>query len=220
MKTLAGLLYKYALPRHQTLDNLNLATFVKIRDDGEVRHKPGLSLADLELVKQAAEDGDAFAELVYADCYLGFRPTGFLTLDVSNYDPVEKAIRGGTKTEAGKNRIVTIPPKIQHIVDKYTEGKTEGPIFTDMDGNPLSIKAYRSGFYDLLDRLNIPNPIRDDGTHTLSPHSCRHTFATLMKAVNAPDKDKLALIGHTKVEMLQHYQDTHLDDLRRITDNL
>lgn len=220
MKTLAGLLYKYALPRHQTLDNLNLATFVTVRDDGEVRHKPGLSLAELELVKQAAEDGDAFAELVYADCYLGFRPTGFLTLDVSNYDPVEKAIRGGTKTEAGKNRIVTIPPKIQHIVDKYTKGKTEGPIFTDADGNPLSIKAYRSGFYDLLDRLNIPNPIRDDGTHTLSPHSCRHTFATLMKAVNAPDKDKLALIGHTKVEMLQHYQDTHLDDLRRITDNL
>lgn len=32
------------------------------------------------------------------------------------------------------------------------------------------------------------------------------------------DKDKLALIGHTSTEMLRHYQDVSLEDLRRITD--
>jgi integrase len=51
-------------------------------------------------------------------------------------------------------------------------------------------------------------------------HCFRHTFATLMKNVSAPDKDKLSLIGHTSTEMLRHYQDTDLDALRRITDAL
>ena len=54
----------------------------------------------------------------------------------------------------------------------------------------------------------------------LTPHSCRHTFATLLKDVPAPDKDKLRLIGHTSAEMLRHYQDVDVDSLRRITDAL
>jgi hypothetical protein len=38
-----------------------------------------------------------------------------------------------------------------------------------------------------------------------------------MKSVKTPEKDKLKLIGHTSVEMLQHYQDVDYDDLQRIT---
>ena len=53
-----------------------------------------------------------------------------------------------------------------------------------------------------------------------TPHSCRHTFATLLKDVAAPDKDKLELIGHTSTDMLRHYQDVDIDALRRITDAL
>ena len=56
--------------------------------------------------------------------------------------------------------------------------------------------------------------------HRYTPHSCRHTFATLLKDVPAPDKDKLRLIGHTSAEMLRHYQDVDVDSLRRITDAL
>lgn len=52
--------------------------------------------------------------------------------------------------------------------------------------------------------------------HRYTPHSCRHTFATLL----APDKDKLRLIGRTSAEMLRHYQDVDVDSLRRITDAL
>jgi len=51
-----------------------------------------------------------------------------------------------------------------------------------------------------------------------TPHSCRHTFSTLMKNVPGADKDKLSLIGHTSTEMLRHYQDIDLEGLRKITD--
>jgi site-specific recombinase XerC len=59
-----------------------------------------------------------------------------------------------------------------------------------------------------------------DGSHIYTPHSCRHTFATLMKNVEAPATDKQKLIGHSKFEMTAHYTHTDLQSLKKITDNL
>ena len=62
--------------------------------------------------------------------------------------------------------------------------------------------------------------LKEAGVPLRRPYQARHTFATLMKGVHAPDKDKLELIGHTSTEMLRHYQDVNIEDLRRITDAL
>lgn len=85
----------------------------------------------------------------------------------------------------------------------------------------MPIEVYREKFYAVLDACGIENPVTEVNgikRRKYTPHSCRHTFSTLMKNVQAPDKDKLALIGHTSTEMLRHYQDVDLDGLRRITD--
>ena len=87
----------------------------------------------------------------------------------------------------------------------------------------MPLRAYRAAFYAALDAAGIDNPTETTNgvsRRRYTPHSCRHTFATLLKAVQAPDKDKLELIGHTSTEMLRHYQDVSLADLRRITDAL
>lgn len=62
--------------------------------------------------------------------------------------------------------------------------------------------------------------MNDDDRHTYTPHFCRHTFATLMKRVDAASTDKLKLIGHTSDEMLRYYQDVPVEDLRKITDRI
>lgn len=56
--------------------------------------------------------------------------------------------------------------------------------------------------------------------HRLTPHSCRHTFATLLKRAHGSDADKLALIGHTSTDQLRDYQDVPVEDLRRIIDQI
>ena len=56
------------------------------------------------------------------------------------------------------------------------------------------------------------------GRHRLTPHSCRHTFAMLLKRTKGTDTDKLALIGHTSTEQLRDYQDVSFADLQAITD--
>ena len=75
-------------------------------------------------------------------------------------------------------------------------------------------------FYQALESCGIDNSTETrDGIayHKYTPHSCRHTFATLMKRVKGADKDKLDQ-DHTSTEMLRHYQDTSFSDLRKITD--
>jgi integrase len=221
MKTVCGLVYKYGIPRGYLPDKLNLADYLKVSgDDGA----GGTSLPDAYLDKIAQAVGKVpGADYVYAQCYLGFRPSEFLALDARDYDRKEKVLHGGAKTEAGKNRAVTVSPKIQGIVDALTRSKATGAIFCGSDGTQMDISAYRELFYSLLDALGLENPTYElDGKqrHTYTPHSCRHTFATLMKRVKASSKDKLELIGHSSEEMLHYYQDVNYDDLRKITDCL
>ena len=217
-KTALGLVYKYGIPRDAVPKDRNLAPFLRIRD-GSAGKKTGLSSEELEKVRKAAVSGDAMARMVLCHCYLGFRPTGFLALTVSDYNPDEKAFLGGIKTDAGIDRTVTVSPKIQPYVDEFLVAAAGGYVFGEA-GKTLGIKKYRTAFYDLLKRLGIDNPVDEEGRHRLTPHSCRHTFATLMKRVKAPDTDKLALIGHTSTDQLREYQDVPFEDLRAITDLL
>lgn len=217
MKAVCGLLYKYAIPRN--LASLNMGQYLVVNGEAGIG-KEGLPMDALDkLVKNV--DKVPYANYIVAECYLGFRPSELLELDVSSYDRTKKTLTGGAKTEAGKNRVVTISPKIQPIIDRLTENKIAGPIFCAEDGSQMPIEDYRAKFYEALDACKIENPITEiNGVkrRKYTPHSCRHTFSTLMKNVQAPDKDKLALIGHTSTEMLRHYQDVDIDGLRRITD--
>ena len=161
------------------------------------------------------------ADYVLCQCYLGFRPGELIALDAINYNRKERAFVGGSKTDAGRDRVVTVSPKIQPIVDRLMRDKVAGPVFCASDGSAMTIKAYRALFYQVLEACGIENPTEErDGIkrRKYTPHSCRHTFATLMKRVPGADKDKLELMGHTSTTMLRHYQDVNFDDLRRITD--
>lgn len=214
MKTCVGLIYKYGIPRGYFPRQLNLSEYLTVREEDGTG---GVGLPDyyLEKIRRAVGKVPG-ADLVYVHCYLGFRPAELLALRPADYDPKLRAFTGGAKTEAGKNRVVTVSPKIQGIVEGY-RGRCETRFFCGSNNEPLTIKAYRAQFYAVLDALSLPNPVVEQ-RHTYTPHSCRHTFATLMKRVDAASADKLKLIGHTSEEMLRYYQDVPVEDLRKITD--
>lgn len=216
MKAVCGLIYKYAIPRG--LARLNLGEYLRVggTDTGP---REGLPEGAVEALERA-QDTIPGADYVFCQCYLGYRPSELLTLDASQYDRKEKVFRWGMKTSAGKNRVVTISPKIQPIIDRLTANKIGGPIFCRQDGGEMPIAEYRELFYSVLDAIGVENPVNEFGYHRYTPHSCRHTFATLLKRVKGADKDKLELIGHTSEGMLRHYQDVDLEDLRKITDAL
>lgn len=218
MKACIGLIYKYAIPRG--LADINLGQYLYV--NGEAGSKDGLPM-DAVTALQKAVGSVPYADYVIAQCYLGFRPSELLALDVRSYDREQRAFTGGAKTDAGRDRLVTVSPKIQGIIDRLVADKISGPVFCAPDGGAMNIKAYREAFYAALDAVGVKNPVTvRDGMeyHKYTPHSCRHTFATMMKEIKAPDQDKLRLIGHTSTEMLRHYQDVDIEALRRITDSL
>lgn len=218
MKTVIGLVYKYGVPRGYFPEKLILSQYLRV---GGEAGAGGVGLPDSYVEKiRGAVDIVPGADLVIAQCYLGFRPSEFLALTDESYDAAVRTFTGGAKTAAGKNRVVTVSPRIQPIVDKYAAA-CKGQFFTAPDGSKLDLPEYRELFYSVLDALGLDNPlikVGDVERHTYTPHSCRHVFANLMKRASGSDKDKQALIGHTSSEMLRYYQDAPVDDLRKITD--
>ncbi|MCQ2558871.1 MAG: tyrosine-type recombinase/integrase, partial [Oscillospiraceae bacterium] len=222
MKALVGLVYKYGIPRGCIPENLNLSQFVRIGSSESAAHRE--SFTDVEIAKIKKAVGTVpYADVIYCMIYLGFRPSEFLSLQKSNYNSETQTIRAGAKTEAGKNRLVTISPKIQATFSGIVSSSPSEFIFCRPDGNPWDLKRFCSvAFYPALDAIGIENPIVEIAggveRHKYTPHTCRHTFSTLLKRVEAPVKDKLELIGHTSEEMLNYYQDVTVQDLRKVTD--
>lgn len=219
MKALGTLLYAYAIPRGYLPDKVDLAHYLFVGGaPGDPREE--FSAEEIEVIRQSI-GRVPYADYIYCQIYLGFRPHEFLTLEINRYNRQERCFVGGGKTEAGTDRTVTVSPKIQPIIDRLIDYRTSGPVFAGPDGAVIPDKRYREEcFYQALEKMGLPFPGPDGKERKLTPHCCRHSFATLMKSIDAPDKDKLELISHTSVRMLQHYQHTNFADLRRITDRL
>lgn len=216
MKALCGLLYKYGIPRNYIPRDRNLAQFLIITAQNSAR-KTGFSLEQVEQIRRAV-GVVPYADYILCMCYLGFRPSEFLALRLEDFNREQMFVVGGAKTEAGTNRTVTISPKIMPIVNRLAGNRTTGAMFPAPDGDHFNYNYFRTAiFYPTLEAIGIQNPVVN-GVRTFTPHCCRHTFATLMKAIDAPAADKLALIGHTDESMLRYYQDVNVDDLRKITD--
>lgn len=219
MRAVCGLVYKYGIPRKAIPDNLNLAPFLLIDGEATTRRE---AFTDIEIEKIKKACGIVpHAKDIYCLIYTGFRPSEFLALTADSYDKARNCLIGGGKTKAGTNRAVTISPKIEAFIrDSAASG---GFLFPDDKGSQWGLKDFtENAFYPALDAIGIENPIVEVGggkkRHRLTPHSCRHTFATLMKRVPGAAKDKQELIGHASAEMLMYYEDSTLEDKRKITD--
>lgn len=208
MKALGTSLWRYAM-EHDIVDR-NYAEYLYIQK-GEQEEKVAFSKEQLDTM-WANVDKVPNLKYVLVLCYTGMRLSEMLGAMTEDYVPEEGYFVTGIKTDAGKNRVITISPKIRRFFNDFGKGKH---LFTE-----LSAKKFRNDlYYPALQELDL-DPLKEDGTHINTPHICRHTFATLMKNVNAPATDKQKLIGHSKFEMTAHYTHTDLESLKKITDNL
>ena len=208
MKALATLLYKFAIQKDVVNKDYASFAYIDIVKVKERQHFTGEMIETLF----SASSYSVGARYILCLCYTGFRLEEFLELRRESYNAELHFFIGGSKTKAGRERTVTISPKIQPFVDSFLK---DGYIFSP-DGKKLSQKHFREKiFYPTLEELGIIP--KGEKTHTLTPHCCRHTFATLMKNVEAPAVDKQRLIGHSSEEMLKNYTHSNIIDLMKIT---
>ena len=215
MKTTAIQLFEYAMDDDQILKNP--ARKIDLREDDKKQRAP-ITEEELDKIENAFTS-EPYAKYVYALCYLGFRPTEFfsLTKDSYHFEEGTHYFIAGIKTKAGKNRAVTIPPKILPIVEERLNSDESYYLFPrkTSDGKYVQMgEAYfrKHVFKPMMSRLGIEGRV---------PYSARHTYANKIKRVQGADRDKASLIGHSDYETTKRlYQSTTLDERKVITDQL
>ena len=221
MKALGTLLYKMAaeLRVFGVNTETDFASLVWLpKEDSESRQP--FTLEELGKIKAGAASGIPGADWILAMCYTGFRPSEFLALKKADFDAEHWTLRGGAKTDAGKNRLVPVHPILRPIMAKRMLIPGEY-LFSHYPDKPTPINSFRQmDFYPALEAAGVQAVPNTREKPARTPYSARHTFATLMKAVDGSDRDKAALMGHTSYEMTLHYQHEDYDSLREIINRI
>ena len=185
VKMLAGMLFDYAM--EDDIANKNYAKLVKLPRTGKT-DKDIFNDVDIKNIEKAAAKEDEWANTILIMIYTGMRVGELLSLTKFNIDLDKNIITGGIKTDAGKDRIIPIHSKILPYIN-YWYNKN-GEYLVDVNGSTLKNKVdnYRRRFYyPALKKLKIEK---------LSPHSCRHTFSSLMNRVGADTVSTQKIVGH------------------------
>lgn len=208
-KALMTLLFNYAL--ENDIVHKNYAKFVTLPAADNTDTRDAYSDIEIATIEKAAKK-IPFADCILMLCYTGFRIQEFLTLTPFSYDRINKTLTGGMKTPTGKNRTIPIHPKIQKYVDKWISKNGKTLICKD-DGSPYKVKYFREEcYYSAIEQI--------DGVRRLSPHCCRHTFATMCHRAGVDPIEVRKLMGHKKYSMTAHYTHTDLERLKNAVNAL
>ena len=212
MKALGTMLFRMAMSND--IVNKNYAEGLVPRGEKQDQRQP-FSESELSKMWKIVGDPDYdykanHIDLVLILCYTGFRIEEFLSLKRGDYHEETDwcYFVGGLKTDAGKDRVVGISPKILPLVKRHIK---DGYIFSE-SGKKQSAKTFRTNiYYPALDAAGIQRKV---------PHCCRHTFATLMKNVDVSDKDKMAFIGHASMSQTIEYTHEDTEGIKKIANSI
>lgn len=197
-------LYSYSMERD--IVGKDYSKYLDIPSVGAKRPRSALTDTQFNRLAELASQGVPWADTALMLCYTGFRVSEFLSLTPSSYHPEEGGyLQGGTKTAAGKNRIVPVHPAIKGYLMLWLDrgGKT---IICDEKGEPVPGAKYREYFQSLMEQIGAPEA---------TPHWCRHTFATRLHKVGADPLTVKWLLGHsTQSDITAHYTHDTIDVLR------
>lgn len=221
MKCVAGLLWHYAYDKElidrDITQNLYTGKGIKTK-------RVPITEKELKIIKDAIGK-EQYADYVYAQCFLGFRPTEFLTLKKSDLSIEDHQLifTQGSKTDAGRNRKVPVPPVIGDIIAARMRQDCDY-LFPRMittrkekqfvGWSPMTHEYYNKHiFKPLMQKLGI--------AVGKTPYCARHTYSDKLKKAAGDDQTKASLMGHTDYAFTQSaYQSTSTDDLKTVAKSL
>lgn len=204
MKATASLIFKFAIAND--LVSQNYAEYIVLPKQEE-QEREHFSIEEIQKILLAV-DKVPYADYIAVLILTGMRPNEMFWLRQEDYHGTY--FIGGSKTEAGKNRLIPIPTIIQPMVKNIAGGHSDF-IFCAPNGKKMDLTNFRKRcYYPALKTI---------GVRPLAPYSCRHTFATLLKNSNAPITDKQKLMGHSSFSMTAHYTHTDVESLQKASDS-
>lgn len=206
MKAAASLTFKFAM--QNDIVEKNYAEFITISRTEEAEREPFNAEEIQKIVNSAASN--RYAAYIAVLVFTGMRPNEMFLLTKSDYHGTY--FIGGSKTAAGRNRLIPIPAIIQPMVSELAQKSKSEFIFSAPNGDKMDLTNFRKRYYyPLLEELGI---------RKLPPYCCRHTFATMLKSVNAPITDKQRVMGHSSFTMTAHYTHSDIESVQAVADGI
>lgn len=193
IKSLFNMMYKYAVAHDITEKDYASVMFANGNPIKRETKKPKVPFTDDE-VQQLWNNKDTvpFVDMILIGIYSGWRPKELAILKVTDIDLEAGTMKGGLKTDAGKNRTVPIHSIIRPLIEKRMTEATalhSEYLFNDSNGQQsiyMTYDKYIHRFNKVMKRLNM--------VHT--PHDTRHTFITKAKACNVDEYILKLIVGH------------------------
>ncbi len=188
--------YRHSI-RRKTV-KVNPVTFVERPKGDDESNAAGLDLDEVRLLFDAADRaGVTAAALVRILLFLGVRVAELSGATVKDMrtERGHRVLRVTRK--GGRRQTLVIPVQAAVALDRHLGGRTEGPLFEGARGGPMSRYEVDKILSGLVLKAGINKPI--------TPHSMRHTYATLALDAGVHIRDLQKAMGHKNVETTMRY---------------
>ncbi|MDJ0305358.1 site-specific integrase [Dehalobacter sp.] len=206
LRLLFNQLYEFALMND--IGEKNYAQFLEIDvvDEKEEIHKP-FSNKELDILWSKVNEIEG-VDTALIMAYSGLRPTEMLILEINKIDLENRIMRGGIKTESGKDRIIPIHKKILPLITKRMKEGNKYLIY--FVGKEISYDTYRTKIWDpMIAKLNMSH----------LPHDGRHTLGTMLDNAGANKTSIKRIMGHsTKKDVTNTYTHKDIEELKKAID--
>ena len=200
IKSLFNLMLDYA-EEHELVDK-NYARTFKLTDDIikdiEEEKKEHIDFTNEEMQKLWNNLYDVdYVDVLLIQCYSGWRPQELGLLKIENVDLDNWFITGGMKTDAGKDRVVPIHPKIRTLVKhRYQEALSLGSEYlincTDTKTHRSSLKLTYDKYRHRVDKIIEQLELNPDHR----AHDGRIQFATMAGDAKMNEYAVKRIMGH------------------------
>lgn len=102
------------------------------------------------------------------------------------------------KRKGGKTSWVTMRPEAAVVLTDYLDGRTDGPLFLGFKDHPISRYEVARILSGLVKAAEIEGK-------NITPHSMRHTYATMALNAGADIRDVQDSMGHSSIESTMRY---------------
>ena len=192
IKTLFAVLTKFAM-KNDIVDK-DYAQYVDVgQREGKINRKP-FTQEEIDKLFKYVDTFD-YLDTILIMIYSGLRVGEMLDLRIENIHLEERYMVGGSKTKAGKNRIIPINKKIEPFIRKYyEENKDKEYLIINSLGRHMEYSNYRREKFDnIMEKLKMEH----------KPHDARHTFASLMDSAGANKLCIKRIIGHSSQDITE-----------------
>ena len=201
IKSMFNLMYDYAL--EYEIVTINYARTFNVSDDiineKEQSKRGHIIFSEEEMEKLWSNvDLSKYVKVILLQCYSGWRPQELGLIKVSDVDLQNGIMKGGIKTDAGKDRIVPIHEKIKVFVEEfYNEAISLGSEYlinctdtrTHTGSYKLTYDKYQHRYKKIIEQLKL-NPEH-------RAHDPRKHFITMAKKAKLDEYAIKYIVGHS-----------------------